>query len=81
MWIRHSDLNLPDTTEGQEKQTKVNEAFNIMVLEWCCGLPVILISIYILVRAWRVNLDCVKILCVFMILSQACNCASRSTYL
>jgi hypothetical protein len=51
MWIRHSDLNLPDTTEGQEKQTLVNEAFNIMVLEWCCGLPVIVISIYILVRA------------------------------
>ena len=52
-----------------------------MVLQWSCGVPVIVAGLYVLIRAWRVNLDAVKILCALLILSQICYCISRSIYL
>jgi len=81
MWISRNDLNLPDTPKGNEEWALVDEEFNLMVLVLCCGIPVIVAGIYILVRAWKVELTCVKMLCSFMIAEQVCYCSSRVIYL
>ena len=79
MFLRREELKFQDTDKDEKEQ--LDFAFNLMILAWSCGLPIIMISIFILIRAWRGNLDTVKILCALLILSQICLCVSRTTNL